>query len=325
MQNETEIQTLNRLTSNLLLLWQDIAKLEVFISGKDPITFAVFGSPELVNIFLRIDRDKLEQSVSEIEADINKFKITNAFLFFNLQSRFQPIQSKITTLIIPYLHDKEVAIEGKIQMMLSLINVLLSDVEALTLEITNILGAPQTEQAKAIFEAHQTKLAFEYDEEIDFGYNFDLPEHILDFLNHNFFHYRSVTHEEVRRFTRQPTMLAFLIRLNTIDFWKVVLSYSDYQNTKLIGDSLYMNYHEYFPELWEQIVRSKVFDKWSDEFWSYLPDTFDFYRCKLILDALKRYRQPVPYQWKRTLVKVYTGQIDFKKLWEAEKIRLNVE
>lgn len=325
MQNETEIQILNRLTSNLLLLWQDIAKLEVFLSAKDPICLVAFGSPELISLILRIDREKLEQSLSEIETDIQKFKTTNAFLFFNLQSKAQPIQSKITTLIIPYLHDREVAIEGKVQMMLSLVNVLLSDIENLTLEITNILGAPQTEQAKAIFEAHQTKLAYEYDEEIDFGYNYDLPEHILDFLNRNVFLFRPVTNEEIRRFTRQPTILAFLIRLNAIDFWKVIFTYSDYQNTKLISDNFYLNYREYMPELWEQIVRSKVFDKWSDEFWSYLPDTFHFYICKLILDGMKRYRKDVPYQWKRTLVKVYTGQIDFKKLWEAEKLRLNVE
>lgn len=295
-------------TSNLLQIWRELSTIEFYINSEKFFAELIFKSPVAAANYFNIDLNRVDTFKRMFTDSKEEIKSINVLLFYNLENSFMDFNKMFRlfdTTNTPNPPENE-NIKEMIQKMLT---ELVRDLEEIIKETSCHLPVREKKEIQVILDDHHKALK-------KTNIDYEVPKFLIDLINSIAPLKEKITDEELALLTNDDTVRLIMNKAAPIVF-NYLFQDANKNFLKVIDG--FVSQPEQFAESFnvEDILLSISI---SDEEYVMLLDNKPFY--KLVCAAFLKFQDKIPWEFKRTLLKINSGVINLKAEFEAQKAQV---
>lgn len=307
-EKNTHLKDIRRVVSNLLLIWKELSRLELFLKDDDPYNRFALKYPGLTKGYFKIDKalvKKLEDSYFE---SLQVLKHVDVELFYNLENEYTAFRRTLNEFLFPALQDKDIPQNDLLIPIISNAN---RELELLIRRTQAHLSKKESKAIVKIIDEHNKQLAKPQDA-------YALPNFILNFLNKKLPVKSPVTQDELAILINNTTMSWAITKLLGTGFLSKIISRNPF---KLFGILLKISSGDLKDGsgIMKMLENAVLKINLTQEEGTYFKNNKAFYL--LILGIGHKLGESVSFEHKRLLVKINNGEIDIREKFEEFKAR----
>ncbi|MDH4474111.1 MAG: hypothetical protein QE487_16000 [Fluviicola sp.] len=314
--NQEHYKKIRLTVSDLLLIWNEYAKLERFLKSNDPTNSAIYQVPELAEKFFSVDQRKLKKMNKSFLLSIENLKEIDIALFHKLEGSLDSFNKTNKEVFTPILQSRIIENDVSKEIIIPVLDELLETIEEIILDTVKHLPRKERRSVRKVLDKH-LKGVKELEEDSDLIS--EVPEFLVKLINNSLKPKTPFTQDDFRDFYSDKTVNWIMAKfLSVANLRKTVFSKAggikllfamlsgDQDSLKQTFSSVNEDEFHISKEEANIFIRNKAF-------------------YKLIMGFIQKVDGHVPMKLKRELVKANTGQTSLHTESSSSPVTQNEE
>lgn len=300
--NQDHYKKIRLTVSDLLLIWNEYAKLERFLKSNDPSNAAIYQVPELAQKFFSLDQKKLKKMNRSFLLSIENLKEIDITLFHKLEGSLDSFNSANKEVFAPILQSRIIEDDFSKEIVIPVLDELLETIEEIILDTVKHLPRKERRSVRKVLDKHLKGVK---DLEKNSETMSEVPEFLVKLINNGLKPQIPFTQDDFRAFYSDKTINWIMGKFLSVSTLRKTF-FSKAGGVRLLFAMLSGD---------EDILQQSFSSVDPNEFQISEEEAKIFVRNKpfyrLIMGFVQKVDGHVPMKLKRELVKANIGQTSF--------------